>query len=72
MMELLRPVILVIGLCFILVGLNIAMLETPQYEGILTPLHIFVMWVLYIVLFVLFLGLLSQAYNYLKNSGRRG
>ena len=58
LIEYLRPLIFAGGFLFIMVGLNILIVEQPTYAGELTSLYILVMYTFYLYLLFVFLSLL--------------
>ena len=68
MIELLKPVILAAGFLFLLVGLNIMMVEYPNYNEAVGWLYSLILYTFYLYLVLVFIGLLVMALNYLKSA----
>ena len=61
LIEYLRPLIFAGGFLFIMVGLNILIVEQPTYLDQLTGLYTLVLWTFYLYLMLLFLSILVGA-----------
>ena len=68
MMEFLKPLVLVGGLLFLIVGLNVAEYQHPEFAAMLEPLYFLCLWTLYIIIAILMLGLIVQAIEFAKKS----
>ena len=61
LIEYLRPLIFAGGFLFIMVGINILIVEQPLYAEQLTGLYTLVLWTFYLYLLLLFLSILVGA-----------
>lgn len=68
MLDSLKPIILSGGLLFIMVGLNIAQLQFPEYANMVFPLYLLVQVCFAIVTLLLFLGLIIQSIQFAQNA----
>ena len=65
LIEYLRPLIFAGGFLFIMVGLNVLIVEQPTYLDQLTGLYTLVLYMFYLYLMLLFLSILVSALDVL-------
>jgi hypothetical protein len=70
--EYLRPLILAGGFLFILVGMNILIVEQPAYDAALSSLYVLILYTFYIYLLFLFLSVLVSGLDALLKLRRGG
>jgi hypothetical protein len=58
LIEYVRPLILAGGFLFLLVGLNILIVEQPTYEAALTGLYTLILYTFYLYLVFVFLSII--------------
>lgn len=73
LIEYLRPLIFAGGFLFIMVGLNVLIVEQPTYVSELSGLYVLVLYTFYLYLMLLFISMLVAALDaLLKLRMKRG